>query len=39
MEAAPIPHYLSRLDYNRLTEFRKVSSINTPECVSFIALF
>ncbi|VDK68059.1 unnamed protein product [Litomosoides sigmodontis] len=36
MEAAPIPHYLSRLDYNRLTEFRKVSSTNTSECKGII---
>ncbi|EFO27003.2 hypothetical protein LOAG_01476 [Loa loa] len=31
VEAAPIPHYLSRLDHNRLTEFRVVSSASTSE--------
>ncbi|VDO41865.1 unnamed protein product [Onchocerca flexuosa] len=31
VEAAPVPRYLSRLDYNRLTEFRRISSASISE--------
>ncbi|VDK61470.1 unnamed protein product [Onchocerca ochengi] len=31
MEAAPVPRYLSRLDHNRLTEFRKINSPSISE--------
>ncbi|KAL4003127.1 SET domain family protein [Acanthocheilonema viteae] len=36
VEAAPIPHYLSRMDHNRLTEFRRISSMSTTECRSIL---
>ncbi|EJW84057.1 hypothetical protein WUBG_05032 [Wuchereria bancrofti] len=32
VETAPIPRYLSRLDHNRLTEFRRVSCTSISEC-------
>ncbi|CAG9540853.1 unnamed protein product [Cercopithifilaria johnstoni] len=36
VEAAPIPRYLSRLDRDRLIEFRKLNSISTSEYKSTI---